>query len=107
MENKETNINVTEAKELTNEELATILQQMSLQSDLPRGTVDEIFNLGVKVERQRQNLIAGSRIMKDFRKEQKKKEKKQKEKLLVRVARKFGYELKEIPKEPKQTEEKK
>lgn len=106
MENKE-NIKVTAIDAAEEENLKAMLQAFSERTDLPRGTVDEIFYLGMRTERERQALIRGSKVLKDLKKEKKKAEKKQKPKrnLFNEFMRKIGYAP--IPKEPKQEEEKK
>lgn len=99
MENKEVALNeaTTTTVELNEETLTEMLKTFATTSDLPRGTVDEIFNLGRRVERYEQNMIRGSKIMKQLEKDKKKAEKAKKEKLSVRIARRLGYAP--IPKE--------
>lgn len=96
MENKEVALNeaTTTTVELNEETLTEMLKTFSTTSDLPRGTVDEIFNLGRRVERYEQNMIRGSKIMKQLEKDKKKAKR---EKLSVRIARRLGYAP--IPKE--------
>ena len=103
----ENTVKATEVKtsEMNKEEVEQMLKALSAQSERPRGTVDEIFNLGVKAERQRQNIINGSKFLKQMRKEQKKKEKEQKDPLDVRILRKLGLQKIEKPKKEEPKEE--
>lgn len=108
MENKD--IKVTEINAEEEENLKAMLQAFSERTDLPRGTVDEIFYLGMRTERERQALIRGSKVLKDLKKEKKKAEKKQKPKrnLFNEFMRKIGYApipKEDEKKEPEKTEE--
>lgn len=96
MENIELNtVEVTEPKE---EDLAQILKLLSQESGLPKGTVEEIFNLGRRTERREIFERGMSR-------KKAKKEKVKKDPLTVQFMRKLGYE--KVDKKPKEKKEEK